>query len=279
MNSSAATSVLGELNQDNSGSNQPHANYVAGNATAGISFRMNSNLAAGVLFDYNHTDALTSAQGSHVRVDSYSPGIFATYFDRGFYANGLFTFGYNNYSDNRNIDLGGAALTANSHPNGEQFAPNIDVGYDFHPLRHLLVGPTAGLGYTHLDVDSFQESGASVADLHVDSQSADSLRGRIGGKAVYVVQAGNVIFQPTLTASYQHEFLNNPYDLESSLDIPGTPSFATRGSNPGRDSGLIGLGVTATFDGSMNLYLNYLAEIGGEDYFVQSIEGGLKASF
>ena len=271
--------ILGELNQDDSGSSQPKANYVAGNATAGVSFRMNSNLAAGVLFDYNHTDALTSVQGSHVRVDSYSPGLFATFFEHGFYANGLFTFGYNNYSDDRKISIGTFDESATSKPSGEQYAPNIDVGYDFHPDRHWVVGPTAGLGYTHLDVDSFHESGAGAADLAVGSQSADSLRGRLGGRVVYLVHSGSILFQPNLSLSFQHEFLNDPFHLDSQLNIPGTPSFQTQGSNSGRNTGLLTFGLTATLDNSMNLYLNYLAELGGDDYLIQSVEGGVKASF
>jgi uncharacterized protein YhjY with autotransporter beta-barrel domain len=271
--------ILANLNQNASGNNEPQAHYTAGNATAGISFRMSSNLAAGVLFDYNHTDAQTDVQGSHIRVDSYSPGLFATFFERGFYANGLFTFGYNTYSDNRNLAFGGTGATATSSPDGQQYVGDLDFGYDFHPNQHWAVGPTLGIEYTHLDVDSFHETGADVADLTVNSQSADSLRGRIGAHAVYLARAGQILFQPNLTVAFQREFLNDDFNLTSQLDIPGTPAFSIQGSNPGRNSALIGLGLTATLDNDMSLYLDYLAEVGGDDYFVQSVEGGLKASF
>jgi fibronectin-binding autotransporter adhesin len=269
--------ILADLNQNSAGNSEPKAHYTAGNATAGISFRMSSNLAAGVLFDYNHTDAKTDSVGSHVRVDSYSPGLFATFFEKGFYANGLFTFGFNHYSDNRNIDFAG--LTANSSPDGQQYVGNLDFGYDFHPDPHWSIGPTLGIEYTHLDVDSFHETGAGDADLTVNSQSADSLRGRIGGRVAYQARSGSILFQPNFTAAFQREFLDDSFDLTSQLDLPGTPAFTTQGSNPGRNSALIGVGLTATLDNSMSMYLNYLAEIGGEDYFVQSVEGGFKASF
>jgi hypothetical protein len=29
----------------------------------------------------------------------------------------------------------------------------------------------------------------------------------------------------------------------------------------------------------MNIYLNYLAEVGGSNYFIQSVQGGVKATF
>ncbi len=270
--------ILADLNQNSNGGNQPKAHYTAGNATAGVSFRMSSNLAAGVLIDYNHTDAKVDSQGSHVRVDSYSPGLFATFFERGFYANGLFTFGFNNYSNTRSTGINGT--TAESSPDGQQYAGNLDFGYDFHPDKHWIVGPVLGVGYTHLDVDAFHETGAGAANLAVNSQSADSLRGRIGGHVVYQIRAGSILFQPNLTATFQHEFLNDPFSLNSQLDLPGAPAFATPGQQSRTEQRPDQRGVAATLDNSMSLYLNYLAEVGvDDDYLIQSIEGGLKASF
>jgi uncharacterized protein with beta-barrel porin domain len=269
--------ILGDMNQNGSNNDISKAHYIAGNATAGVSFRMSNNLAAGVLLDYNHTDAKTDSMGSHVRVDSYSPGLFATFFEKGFYANGLFTYGFNNYSNTRALGIGG--LEATSSPSGQQYVGDLDFGYDFHPDRQWTVGPVVGIEYTHLDVDSFHESGAGPVDLTVDSQNAESLRGRIGAHVVYLVRSGSIVFQPNFTAAFQREFLDDSFDLTSQLDLPDTPAFTTQGTNSGRNSTLIGVGVTATFDNSMSAYLNYLAEIGADDYFVQSVEGGFKANF
>jgi uncharacterized protein YhjY with autotransporter beta-barrel domain len=271
--------TLADLNQNSSGNQIPKEQYTAGNVTGGIGFHMTNNLSAGVLFNFDHTDAKTDGTGSHIRVNSYSPGLFATFFEHGFYVNGLFTFGYNTYSDNRNINFGGTSASAKSSPDGQQYVGNLDFGYDFHPDRHWVVGPTLGVEYTHLDVNSFTETGAGAADLAVSSQSADSLRARVGGHVVYQAHTGSVLFQPNLTLAYQHEFLNDPFGLTSQFDIPGTSPFTIQGTNPGRDTALIGLGLTTTLDNSLSLSLNYLAEVGGQDYFIQSVEGALKATF
>jgi uncharacterized protein YhjY with autotransporter beta-barrel domain len=269
--------ILADLNQNSSGNNIPQAHYTAGDVTAGISFKMTNNLAAGVLFDYNHTDARTDNSGSHIRVDTYSPGLFATFFEKGFYVNALASFGYDNYSNTRNFGFG----QATSSPDGQQYVGDLDFGYDFHPDHdhHWTVGPTLGVEYTHLDVGSFNESGGGPADLAVDSQSADSLRSRIGAHVGYQIRAGSILFQPNFTAAWQHEYLDNAFGLSSQLNVPGTPAFTIQGTNPGRDSALIGVGVTAVLDNSMQLYLNYLAQVSADDYFVQSVEGGIKASF
>lgn len=271
--------ILADLNQDHNAPNAPSssANYTAVSATAGVSFRMTSHLAAGVLMDYSHTDATTDSSGSKTSVDSYSPGLYATYFDHGFYVNGLFSYGINSYSNSR--DIGFLGETADSHPHGDQYVGDLDFGYDFHPDKNWVVGPTLGLTYTHLDIDSFSETGAPGADLNVDSQSADSLRSRLGGHVVFQTNTGDVLLQPNLTAMWQHEYLDNSSAITSSFgDFSSTP-FVTDTAGPNRDSALIGVGLTATLNTSVALYLNYYADIGFEDYFAQSIVGGLKARF
>jgi uncharacterized protein YhjY with autotransporter beta-barrel domain len=271
--------VLADLNKDQSTANSPSskASYTAGDATAGISFRMTNHLAAGVLFDYNHTYAKTDSSGSRTTVDSYTPGFFATYFDHGFYANGLFAFGWNTYANNRDISF--LNETAVSHPSGQQYLGDLDFGYDFHPNKNWVVGPTLGVTYTHLDVDSFTETGAPGANLAVDSQSADSLRSRLGGHVVFQTDTSDVLLQPNLTAMWQHEFLDNGSGITSSFNDFSSAPFTIQTASPARDSALIGCGLTATLNNSMALYLNYLADIGEGDYFAQTVYGGFKARF
>jgi uncharacterized protein YhjY with autotransporter beta-barrel domain len=271
--------ILADLNQNQNTANSPSskASYTAGDVTAGISFRMNSHLAAGVLIDYNHTDATTDSSGSKTTVDSYSPGLFATYFDHGFYVNGLASFGYNTYSNTRDIGFVGA--TASSHPNGQQYVGDLDFGYDFHPAKNWVVGPTVGLTYTHLNIDSFTETGASPADLTVDSQSADSLRSRLGGHVIFQTNTGDVLLQPNITAMWQHEYLDSSSGITSSFSDFSSSPFTIQTAAPSRDSALIGVGLTATLSTSMALYLNYFADIGASDYYAQSVVGGVKARF
>jgi len=272
--------VLADMNQDQSAPNAApdKASYTASNATAGISFRMTNNLAAGVLFNYNHTDAKTDSNGSKTDVDSYSPGVYATWFDKGFYVNGLFSYGYNNYTNTRSIPFLGA--TANSSPSGEQYVTNLDFGYDFQPKnnREWIFGPTLGLTYTHLDINSFTESGAGPADLAVNSQSLDSLRSQLGGHVIYQARAGSLLFQPNFTAMWQHEYLNNP-GITSQFNVPGTNPFTIQTATTGNNSALLGCGLTVTLDNSMAFYVNYLADVGSDDFWAQSIVGGFKASF
>ena len=271
--------VLADLNQDLNAANAPSskANYTAENATAGISYRFTSHFTAGVLFDYDHTNANIDSHGSKTIVDSYSPGLFGTYFDHGFYANGLFAFGYNQYRNTREIEFLGEQ--AKSKPNGEQYTGDLDFGYDFHPDKNWVVGPTIGATYTHLDVDAFRETGAPGANLSVDSQGADSARSRLGGHVIFQANVGNILLQPNLSASWQHEYLNNSAGITSSFgDITSSP-FTIHTTAPSRDSALISVGLNATLSTSLTFFFDYMADVGAEDYFAQSVVGGFKSRF
>ena len=267
--------ILSDINQNQ---NMPSkASYTAGDIMAGVGFRVSSNITLGVLFDYNHTNAKTDANGSKTTVDSYSPGIFATYYKNDFYVNGLFSFGYNQYNNTRSVPIAGG--TATSNPNGQQYVGDIDFGYHFHPAKNWVVTPTLGVTYTHLDVDAFSESGVPSADLNVNSQSVDSLRSRLGGQLQYMTHVGNMVLQPNLTAMWQHEYLDNGPGITSNFQAYGTGPFTIQTAAPTKDSALLGAGLTATLNNSLCFYLDYMADVGGGDYLAQSIVGGVKASF
>jgi uncharacterized protein YhjY with autotransporter beta-barrel domain len=272
--------VLANLNPNPN--SMPTVSYTAGDIMAGVSYRMTSNLSLGVLFDYNHTNADTDSYGSKTIVNAYTPGVFATFFEKGFYANGLFAFGFNQYENTRNITmLGPANGTASSSPSGQQYTADLDLGYDFHPDKEKLwtVGPTLGLTYTHLNIDAYSESGMPADDYNVASQSVDSFRTRLGGHLEYLARVGNVALQPNIMAAWQHEYINDNSGLNVALQNIPTGTFTSPFVNTAADSGIFGCGLTATLDNSFAFYLNYMGDINGDGFFAQSIIAGVKGSF
>jgi len=96
---------------------------------------------------------------------------------------------------------------------------------------------------------------------------------------IYQTNTGDVLLQPNFTAMWQHEFMADSSGITSSFSDFNSNPFTIQTAAPSRDSALIGLGMTATLNNSMALYLNYLADLGASDYFAQSVYGGLKARF
>jgi outer membrane autotransporter protein len=232
----------------------------------------------GALFGYNHTDATLDEEGSSAKVDTYSPGIYAAYADRGWYANGSFNYGYNSYSENRNIIFPGTNRTAVGTPDGDQYATDFDGGYEFH-LGDWTIGPSAGLEYVHLDISSFSESGAGVAGLNVQDQSDDSLRSRIGFDTRWNTKYISTDFTYHLSAHWQHEFMDNGLGIASVLQTPGFTPFTVSTASPDRDSALIDTGVDAQVASCADVFIDYQAQAGQSDFFAQSVQGGVKIGF
>jgi outer membrane autotransporter protein len=255
-----------------------HSSYTTGGVTMGADYRLNREWTVGALFGYTHTDASLDEEGSAATIDTYSPGIYAAYADRGWYANGLFNYGYNSYSENRNIYFPGVNRTAHGTPQGNQYSGDLDGGYEFH-LGSWTIGPSAGLNYVHLDINSFSETGAGAAGLNIQQQTGDSLRSRLGFDTRWNTKFMSVAFTYHLSAHWQHEFMANSTGITSSLEIPETTSFLVQGTNPDRDSVLLDAGVDAQVLDSLDLFLDYQADAGQSNFFGQSIQAGVKVGF
>jgi uncharacterized protein YhjY with autotransporter beta-barrel domain len=241
----------------------------------GTDYRINPNLLVGLTAGYGHTDVTLDENGSSATVDSYSPGLYASYADKGWYADLTGDYVHNAYTQSRVIGFLGQ--TANSAPEGNEGLANIDGGYDFH-RGALTFGPLAGLQYTHLTVDGYRETG-SVADLDVNHQEDDSLRSRVGGRVSFSYAHYGMVFTPHLDASWQHEFMDPSRGITSQFDGAGLGSFTVRTDRSGRDSALTEVGLDLEINRSVTAFADYQVQAGQENYFGQAVQGGVKIGF
>jgi outer membrane autotransporter protein len=93
----------------------------------------------------------------------------------------------------------------------------------------------------------------------------------VGAHAAYNWQAGkNVLVVPQLSLSWQHEFLQNPYDITGSLG--GTsPTFSNTSATGIRDFLYTGVGFTVEFAKRWNTSFFYNAAAGNSDLTSQNI--------
>jgi uncharacterized protein with beta-barrel porin domain len=270
------------LGQDFSQPELDHTDYTTSSFQIGSDYQFGQHFLAGVLFDYSHTDTALDAQGSSATIDSYSPGVFASFAQDGWFANALGTYSRNNYTESRHIAFGSFNETANGAPNGDQETANLDGGYEFHSKdKAWTYGPTAGLQYTHLGVGAFTEGGGCSSDLSVQNEAADSLRSRFGGRISYAMfdNSNRAIFTPYIDASWQHEWLAGSRNITSSFHEVSGDSFTVTTPSTSRDSALLVAGFDADITKNLTLFSNYAVQVGESDYFGQSIQAGLKIGF
>jgi outer membrane autotransporter protein len=154
----------------------------------------------GVALGYAHTWTNLTGDGD-IGANSGRAGLYATYYQSGFYLSGYLGGGYNSY-DTRRAALGGMARGSTD---GGEFDGYAGGGYDFH-YGGFSFGPVAALQYTYVDISGNSESG-SLAPLQIYSKSADSLRTNLGVSASYTATVGKVRVTPSLRATWQHEYL------------------------------------------------------------------------
>jgi fibronectin-binding autotransporter adhesin len=255
-----------------------HADTTTGGVQIGLDYLLTPHFKVGVMFGYGHTDGTLDNIGSKATLDSYAPGIYASYADKGWYGNALGSYGFNSLTENRSVSFGTLSGTGTGAPSGSQIIGDLDGGYDFHE-KNWTFGPSAGVQYTHFDVDGFTEDGSAPIDLHVGRENSDSLRSRLGGHVSCALRVGKMTLTPHLDASWQHEFLDQSRGITSQFTSLGAGSFTIDTIDPSRDSALVDAGVSADLNGQVSVYLDYVAQAGQSDYFGQSVQAGVKIGF
>ena len=248
----------------------PHFDDNTESVVLGTDYRVTPNFLVGLTAGYAHTDATLDNDGSTAAVDSYSPGLYASYADHGWYANLVGDYVHNAYTENRVIGFLGQ--TAHGAPEGDEGVADLDGGYDFH-CHGLTFGPLAGLQYTHLTVNGFNETG-SIADLAVNEQQSDSLRSRLGGRVSYDFDEHGLSLHPHLDASWQHEFMDQSRGITSQFNGFGGGSFSVVTPNPSRDSALVDAGLDADVCRTVTVFADYIVQAGQDNYFGQSVQAG-----
>jgi T5SS/PEP-CTERM-associated repeat protein len=255
-----------------------HSDEITRTMQFGADYQLSPNFIVGALLDYGHTDADLDSLGSSVSVDSYAPALYAAYSRGGWHADALGSYGFNKYAQGRRVDIGGFGGTASSTPSGDQIVGNLDGGYDFRRDKWTF-GLISGLQYVHLDVGGYNEMGLSSGDLTVDGTQADSLRSRFGGRIAYAMRRNGTTFVPYVSASWQHEFLDQSRGVTSQFDGIGAGSFTVETANPSADSALLDVGLNTGINPTMTAFAYYAAQAGQDDYFGQAVLAGVAVAF
>ncbi|MCE9542877.1 MAG: autotransporter domain-containing protein, partial [Verrucomicrobia bacterium] len=264
--------------QANSGNMLPNYNAQGGGVTTGVTYRVNPVISVGTYVGYQGTYAKYNG-GSSMTDNSVRFGGFATYGrqdGKGFFADGILGGGYNSYQVTRNIQFGSINRTANSAPSAGELDSMLATGYDFKKGMWTF-GPTASLQYTYFGANSFSENGAQSLNLSNVGWNTSSMLSSLGAHAAFTWQATkDLVVVPQLNLSWQHEFLQNPYSINSSL---GGASLSNLSSAPIRDFLYTGVGVTFEFKQKWSSSIFYNAAAGNSDLQSQNIFLSFGAKF
>jgi len=273
----------GMWSQAQSVNNLPSYNTYAGGVQAGASYELFQGLNVGPYVGYQGTKVdFTGANGggSSATDNSVRFGLFGEFTKGGWYTDGIVGGAYNSVAVNHGISLSGFSKSfdsiANGTVSGGEFDSLLGTGYDFKAGKFTF-GPTTSLQYTYLHLGGTQETGAGILDQNIGSQNASSLLYTLGGQAHYDVSlTQSVKLQPFLSLAWQHEFLQNGYNVTSSI-LGESYNYGT--TNPGRDQYIAGIGGNLVLTKNLSAYAVCNLINGDNKVFSQAVSGGINLKF
>jgi outer membrane autotransporter protein len=244
--------------------------------TIGTEYRINRNSFVGAAFDYSNPKARLFNNAGTTDVNSYQLGVYAAWADAHFFAQGLATYGWQNFRNTRP----GVVDTITSSPDGTTFVAGGKTGYLFDAAR-TQIGPIGGLTYAHVRVNGYTETGDPVLTLTVGRQTAEALVGSVGVQFRAPFLVNGRIISPYLNLTAEDDLIGNgriiQYGATSAPLIIN--NWAIPNGNSQRVYGRVAGGVVAPVTDNVALTMNLartLGQWGGDDFYGS---GGLRISF
>ncbi len=159
------------------------------------------------------------------------------------FVNADLSFGWNDYTETRQISFPGFGATAQGRYSGRDYTGYAITGYNIAAGR-LTLTPLASLQYTYVSLDKYVESGAGVVSLNVGSQAYSYLQSGLGAEASEEFQVNGGVLLAQLHAKWLHSIANPDIRETAAFNVPGSDSFTTPGYRTGADIFNGGAGIT-----------------------------------
>jgi len=264
--------TFGDYDGDGNGDSY---DFSTGGIILGGDYRLTENAAVGLYAGYQGSEANTSAS-SKIGSDSAKFGAYGTWWhEKGSWVSANIGGGAHSYDSDR-VSLGG---NATGSTNGTEINTQLALGQNFKAGKNKewTFGPEAELGYTHLWIDGFTESG-SLAPLSIGDRDADSLRSTLAAKVSYDWKIQTWTLRPYARVGWQHEFMDDNGSVNARLASGAGNFFTVQGSDIARDSVVAGAGAQLLFSDAISALLGYSAEA-NSDYEIHSINGSMNFRF
>jgi outer membrane autotransporter protein len=167
-------------------------------------------------------------------------------------------FGYSAMETRRDIDFMEPARSADADFSGWDAGVRTEAALDLYKLSFVEIQPLASFSYTHVEQDSFDESGADSLDLDVDEQTIDSLVSGVGARFHGLLEMEEDLwFHPELHATWLHEFGDTERELDARIGGAPGAVFTVRGEEPSADVGVIGVRWSVISAGTLHVFADY----------------------
>lgn len=238
--------------------NNPGFRHRSAGGMAGLDYGMSDEFRVGFALGYADSKVTGRQDSGRANIDSYYVGNYLGWSRDALFVDAQAGMTFSNYETTRAITIGSTTRTANGETDGKSIGAGLEAGYRV-ALGNAVITPTAFLRYDDSDADAFTETGADFLNLSVDSDRHADLRGGLGVRLSHQVALDSgAVLLPELSARWEHDLSKPGYNTRQTLL---GQSFTVRAAEPGRDSAVLGGGLTMALANNLRLSARYDAEL------------------
>ena len=214
---------------------------------------INDDVKVGLGYAYTNTDIDGFMRSTDV--DTHTAFVYGEYKPSNWYVNGIMSYGWSDYSENKNV----SGIGVKADYDAETFGLQAMTGYDMQ-VKGFGLTPEVGLRYVHISQDGYTDS----ADQKVSGNDSDILTGVIGAKVskTWTLENGmNIKPEARIAATY--DLMND--DVNSVVTLANGSAYMVEGDALDRFGMEFGAGVTTEVNDNVEFALGYEGKF-REDY-------------
>ncbi len=225
---------------------------------------INDNTKVGLGYAYTNTDIDGFMRTTDV--DTHTAFVYGEYKPSNWYVNGIASYGWSDYSENKNV----AGVGINADYDVETLGLQAMTGYEMQ-MNNFVLTPEAGLRYVHINQDGYTDS----AGQKISDSDSDILTGIVGAKVSkdFALENGMNI-KPEVRVAATYDLMND--DVNSVVTLANGSSYVVEGDALDRFGMEFGAGITAEVNDNVEFALGYEGKF-REDY--QDHTGLLNAKY
>lgn len=250
--------AFGNKARTSSDGNNPGFRHRMAGGMAGADIAVEDGARAGIAVGYADSRVTGRQDSGRASIDSYHVGGYLGWNQDALFVDAQAGVTFSSYETARTIATGTQVRSADGDTDGRSIGAGLEAGYRLD-LDGLQVTPSAFLRYDGSDVDGFTEAGAGSFALTVADDKQADLRAGIGLRlaAPMALDNGGTLV-PELSARWEHD-LSTPGN-STSQSLLGQ-AFIVQAAAPGRDTAVLGGGLSMEIADNMRLSARYDAEL------------------
>ncbi len=230
----------------------------------GLEKIVKDDVKAGIAYAYTKTDVDGFMRTTDV--DTHTLALYGEYKPSNWYVNGMMSYGWSDYSENKNV----AGVNVNADYDAETFGLQAMAGYETE-YKDYKVTPEAGLRYVHVKQDSYTDT----AGQNISSDDLDVVTAVVGAKATrnWELENGTVL-KPEVRAALTYDVIDA--DNSSVVTLANGSAYTVEGEGLDRLGFEFGAGISADVNEKIEITVGYEGKF-REDY--QDHTGMLNAKY